>query len=258
MTELLVVLGAVATYMCALYACSLLLKNNGVADVGYGIAFIVAVFTSLWLEPALTWQLMVLVALLCVWGIRLVMRIGLKNYGKPEDFRYRAWRESWGKSFLLRSFLQIYMLQGLIAYAIALPITLSILFAAPEVLSGYFWAGMCIWIIGFVFESVSDYQLDAFLRNPQNRGKIMMGGLWKYSRHPNYFGESLIWSGVAIAAFSMTTYPMFVWISPVLITFLLLKVSGVPLLEKRWQGNAEWEVYKKRTSVFIPLPPKSR
>jgi steroid 5-alpha reductase family enzyme len=121
---------------------------------------------------------------------------------------------------------------------------------------GLFSAGLLLWVFGFFFEVVGDYQLDRFITAPKNKGKIMTQGLWKYSRHPNYFGESLMWWGMAVMAASLSVYPFIGFVSPVLITFLLLKVSGVSMLEKRWEGNPAWEAYKKRTSVFLPLPPK--
>lgn len=255
MSGLFIVVGALLVYMTLLFAISTIVKNNGIADIGYGIGFIVCVLAAVGVNSVQSWQLALLSSLPFVWGLRLAIRIAYKNIGKPEDFRYRAWRDAWGSTFWIRSFLQIYMLQGLVILLVGLPITLSILFPSPDVHMIYFAVGICLWVIGFIFEVVGDQQLDAFIHNPLNKGKIMMSGLWRYSRHPNYFGESLMWWGIAVAASSSIAYPMLVWISPILITFLLLKVSGVPLLEKRWEGNPEWEEYKRKTSVFIPLPP---
>jgi steroid 5-alpha reductase family enzyme len=242
--------------MNLLFFISLLRKDNGIADIGYGIAFIVLSFSVYVVSPPAGTLTLALLALVLVWGVRLAVRIFSKNAGKPEDFRYKAWRDAWGVWFIPRSYLQVYMLQGLVVFLVCLPITLSFAYPALVPSMGLFSAGLLLWVFGFFFEVVGDYQLDRFITAPENKGKIMTQGLWKYSRHPNYFGESLMWWGMAVMAASLSAYPFIGFVSPVLITFLLLKVSGVPMLEKRWEGNPAWEAYKKRTSVYLPLPPK--
>ncbi len=242
---------ALFIYMSVLYVLSTLLRNNGIADIGYGIGFIVisvAMYIQMW--PAGIWQ-WTLLLLVCVWGVRLATRIGKKNYGKPEDFRYRAWRDAWGTTFWWRSYLQVYMLQGAVIAIVASPIYLHLLFPSP-IIGSLFALGSLMWVVGFIFEVVGDAQLDAFLKEPRNKGTIMMSGLWKYTRHPNYFGESLMWWGIAVLSASMSTYPLLGFASPLLITYLLLYVSGVPMLEARWKGNTVWEEYAHRTSVFVP------
>jgi steroid 5-alpha reductase family enzyme len=256
MDILLFSLAALFIYMTGLFVISLILKNNGVADIGYGVAFMVVIGTAALLVDSPSSYSLLLLALPFVWGARLAVRIFRKNYGKPEDFRYKAWRDAWGKSFFIRSFLQVYMLQGAVVFVVALPVTLAFVFPTSAPTIALFTSGILVWVLGFFFESVGDYQLDRFLNNPENKGKVMTTGLWRYSRHPNYFGESCMWFGIAIAAASLTILPWLVFISPLLITFLLLYVSGVPLLEKRFEGNPEWEAYKSKTSVFVPLPPK--
>ncbi|MEN9390399.1 MAG: hypothetical protein RLZZ283_499, partial [Candidatus Parcubacteria bacterium] len=243
MSALLFSLVALGVYMTVLFVASIAFKNNGIADIGYGVAFMVVIGTVALLIDAPSSYSLVLAALPFVWGARLAVRIFRKNYGKPEDFRYKAWRDAWGSSFFVRSFFQVYILQGSVVFLIALPVTLALAFpiATPSYL--FLTFGILVWVVGFFFESVGDYQLDRFLSDPTNKGKIMMTGLWRYSRHPNYFGESCMWVGIAIASFGLTTVPWLVFVSPLLITFLLLKVSGVPLLEKRWEGNPEWEAY---------------
>ncbi len=256
MAVLLSALGVLALYMSSLFVVALVRKNNGIADVGYGIAFLVVSAAAVYFSPAVSVSSLLLCVPLFVWAFRLAFRIYRKNRGKPEDFRYKAWRDAWGTTFVWRSFLQVYMLQGVVIFLVALPITLAVAFPSAVFSSAMLWGGLLIWVIGFLFEAVGDAQLDRFIRNPENKGKIMQSGLWKFSRHPNYFGESMMWWGLAIASAGMTTYPFVVCVSPLLITFLLLKVSGVPMLEKRWEGNPEWESYKAKTSVFVPLPPR--
>lgn len=256
MASLLISLAVLLSFMAVLFAIGMATKNNAVADVGYGIAFIIVIAATLAQFPGTAPLTLMLAVLPLVWGLRLALRIYLKNRGKPEDFRYRAWREEWGKTFVVRSFLQVYMLQGLVVFTVALPVMLAIAYPSSA-MPAFAVTGFLIWAVGFFFEAVGDYQLDRFIRNPENKGRIMSRGLWKYSRHPNYFGESTMWVGIAVAASGLTSLPLLGFISPALITFLLLKVSGVPLLEKHFEGNPEWEAYKARTSVFFPLPPQN-
>ena len=248
---------ALVIFMSLLYGASLLLKNNGVADVGYGIAFMVVVGTVLSLSPGQTGLIFTLVTLPFIWGTRLAVRIGKKNFGKPEDFRYKTWRDQWGNTFWWRSYLQVYLLQGLVIFTVALPVTLTLVYTSAEPIQWLAYLGFALWIIGFFFEVVGDYQLDRFIENPANKGKIMMSGLWKYTRHPNYFGESAMWWGIALVSAGLSAYPLIGFLSPLLITYLLRYVSGVPMLEKRWAGNPDWEAYKARTSVMVPWFSKS-
>ncbi|HEY0948147.1 MAG TPA: DUF1295 domain-containing protein [Candidatus Paceibacterota bacterium] len=260
--ELLTAAGTLFVYMCIAFIVSLVRKDNGTADIAYGWGFALVAWVTFFLGTQSVLGF-VLSAIATVWAARLSIRIYLRNRGKPEDFRYKKWREEWGKTFVLRSFLQVYMLQGLVIFLVSLPVALTNLFAdsVAEALMPLAAFGIFAWLVGFYFEAVGDYQLARFLGKPENKGKVMDQGLWRYTRHPNYFGESLMWWGIAIAScaalLSMSaTLALAGFVSPILITYLLLKVSGVPMLEARFAGNPEWEAYKKRTSVFIPLPPK--
>jgi steroid 5-alpha reductase family enzyme len=244
-------------YMLLAFAVALHKKDNGIADIAYGGGFILLALVTLLLGSQEVLALIVS-ALVFVWGIRLSFRIGKRNWNKPEDFRYKKWREEWGKTFVLRSLFQVFLLQGAVIFTVALPATLT----NTEVLGDFSWlviVGILAWLVGFFFESVGDAQLDAFIKDPASKGKLMDRGLWKYTRHPNYFGEALMWWGLAIIAFgsiaSLTT-GLIAFASPILITFLLLKVSGVPMLEKRMAEHPDWAEYARKTSVFIPLPPK--
>ena len=252
--SLIVPIAVVGAFMTLLYIVSLIRRDNGTADIGYGIAVMLGALSAHLVVDA-SFVAAALSLLVFVWALRLSTRIYRKNRGKPEDFRYRAWRDAWGRTFVIRSFLQIYMLQGAVALIIASPVILTIAFPAAPFMPLVI-IGISLWFAGFVFEAVGDAQLDRFITDPANKGRIMMSGLWRYSRHPNYFGESLMWWGIAVAASSATSFPVYVLASPVLITYLLLYVSGVPMLEKRWVGNPEWDAYAKRTSVFVPLPPR--
>lgn len=256
MSTILISLGALFFYMSSLFFVALWRKNNGIADIGYGGGFILVIASTIVSSSPQSFAQGLFVILPFVWGIRLAVRIYLKNKNKPEDFRYKAWRDAWGSLFAVRSFFQIYMLQGFIIFIVASPVILALVYGEAVIYTPLFILGFLLWCVGFFFESVGDYQLDQFIANPSNKGKILMSGLWKYTRHPNYFGESMMWIGVSIIALSFTSVAVLGIVSPILITFLLLKVSGVPMLEKRWEGNKEWEVYKKKTSVFFPLVSK--
>ncbi|MCJ7679308.1 MAG: DUF1295 domain-containing protein, partial [Candidatus Aminicenantes bacterium] len=170
------------------------------------------------------------------------------------DFRYAKWRKEWGRWFVLRSYFQVFILQGVLMGIIALPILLVNASMKP----GLTWLdglGVAVWVIGFCFETMGDLQLARFKKNPSNKGKIMTSGLWRYTRHPNYFGESAMWWGIFLITLSVPGGWVGV-VSPVLITFILLFVSGVRMLEKKYGDNPEFQAYAERTSVFIPFPPK--
>lgn len=251
---LLLSIALILLLQTAFFIVSLVLKNNSYADVSWGIGFILVALLSFIISDIDTTRRALVTALVIVWGVRLSLRIFLKNYGKPEDFRYARWRESWGGSFIVRSFFQIYLLQGALLLIVSLPVILVNVYGDGN-LKFLDLMGLGIWTLGFLFESIGDFQLDRFVKNPQNVGKIMRYGLWQYSRHPNYFGESLQWFGIALIALSVS-YGFIGLISPLLITFLLLKVSGIPMMERRFEGNPEFEDYKLRTRAFVPGLPK--
>jgi len=244
----------VLLYMCGFFVASLTLKNNGIADIAWGGGFVlVSVATFLHYVDAHPRQLLVLL-LACAWGVRLVAYIRARNRGQGEDFRYRQWREEWGDHFVLRSFLQIYMLQGALLVVVAAPIW--VVNHDPGGPLGWLdLLGVLVWALGFAFEALGDSQLLQFLREPANEGKIMEAGLWKYTRHPNYFGEATLWWGVFLIALGAPNGWVAI-VSPLTIDFLLLKVSGIPMLEKRWEGNPEFEDYKRRTNALVPWFPR--
>ncbi len=249
-------------YMSFAFALAVYMKDNGVADIAYGCAFILLSWVTYTGESHPLAGLIATI-LATVWGLRLATRIYFKNRYKPEDFRYKKWREEWGKSFLVRSYFQVFMLQGIIIFIIALPVMLLNVYTLPVALTWVSLLGVLVWLKGFFFEAVGDYQLDRFLKDSANKGHIMQKGLWHFTRHPNYFGESLMWWGIGLLAYGELalvwgyTVALVAFVSPVLITFLLLRVSGVPLLEEHFSGP-EWEAYKARTSVFIPWFPKRK
>jgi len=236
------------------FVISLIKKRNDVADVAWGLGFVVLAWASFLLTDQPTLQGGIVNMLVTLWGTRLAWHIGSRHRGKPEDSRYHAWRTEWGKWFFIRSYAQVFFLQGFLMYLIALPIL--IINQHPAVtLTIWDGIGVAVFGFGFLFEMVSDAQLARFIRNPQNKGKLMQSGLWRYSRHPNYFGEVTLWWGIWLIALGVTN-GFFGIVGPLTITVLILFVSGIPLLEKKYAGRTDFEIYKKQTSIFLPLPPK--
>jgi steroid 5-alpha reductase family enzyme len=253
-TQYLTILLAVLLYMTGWFLLALWRRRNDLADIAWGGGFIAAALTAVFLQTGLGSRARLVVLLVILWGLRLAVHIGLRNLGKGEDERYRKWREEWGRHWLLRSYLQVFLLQGFLLYLISLPVIWTIL-AKPSPWSGLDALGLAVWIVGFVFEAVGDFQLARFKKDPAHRGKIIQTGLWRYSRHPNYFGEVTLWWGIYLLALSAPGGWMTI-IGPLTITFLILKVSGIPLLEKKYVNNAAFQEYARRTSAFFPLPPR--
>ena len=230
------------------------LRNNGVVDVGWGIGFVVVAWLMLLLRLPASLARITLTLLITLWGVRLFSHILKRNLGKPEDFRYAAFRKAWGKWVVPRAFLQVYMLQGVFMFLISLPVTLST-GAQPLANIWLYGLGLAVFGVGFAFEAIGDAQLSAFIHNPANKGKLMTTGLWRYTRHPNYFGEATMWWGLFLIALGGGA-SFFTVISPITITLLLLFVSGVPLLEKSMQNRDGYQAYAKETSIFFPWFPK--
>lgn len=246
-------------FMCFMYMVAFVKRDNGVADVGWGLGVILVAFAtySYYGEHRLHQKLMTYIIM--IWGSRLSFYILIRNWGKPEDFRYANMRKEWGNQAAWRSFLQVFMLQGLVMYILTWPIVINN--STHYFNHDYkvlYPLGSAIGFIGFLFEAISDWQMYNFKSNPARAGRVMNKGLWRYSRHPNYFGEALQWWAIFIMAIPSGRWYLSV-LSPLTITWLLLKVSGVTLLEKKYDGNDEYTEYKRTTSAFIPwLPAHSK
>lgn len=243
-------------YMSALYLIAQKKQNNSIVDVAWGLGFsIIALISFFYHRPHEIPHAIVTIITL-TWGLRLSIHIYLRNKGKGEDKRYAAMRASWGEKEPFYSFFKIFMLQGFLMLIVTYPIVLinssSDINFTPLCITG-----LVMWIIGFFFEAVGDYQLTQFLNNPENKGRVMRYGLWKYTRHPNYFGELMMWWGIFLMA-ALLPGGLITIISPLTMTFLLLFVSGIPLLEKPFEENPEFQEYKKVTNALIPWFPKRR
>jgi len=241
-------------YAVSWFVLAVVKDRNDVADIAWGGGFICAALTAKIAAGTYEARSTLVFALVIIWGVRLMLHISIRNMGKQEDHRYRAWREEWGNSFLVRTFMQVFMLQGVLLLVISLPVTYAITNSGPS-LGSLGGIGSFIWLVGFLFEAIGDYQLLQFKRDPTNMGSIMKSGLWRYTRHPNYFGEVVLWWGIFLICLPV---PGILWtvIGPLTITWLILRVSGTPLLEKKYADNPEYAEYIENTSSFFPLPPK--
>lgn len=241
-------------YMSLLFIIAIIRKDNSIADVAWGIGFITATLVTMCVNGTFGARNVIVAGLVAVWGFRLAIRIYLRNRMHGEDWRYRKWREEWGRFFLLRSYLQVFLLQGAILLVNISPVMIINSSIVPE-LTWLDVLGIALWLTGFFFEAVGDYQLDRFVSDPENRGKIMNRGLWRYSRHPNYFGEVTMWWGIFVIGLSVPN-GIFGILGPVVITTMILFVSGIPMTERPMKENLLFQEYSRQTSSFFPWFPK--
>jgi len=237
-------------FMILAFVVALLARDNSIVDFFWGPGFIVVTVFSLAMGPDLDLRKIIVAFLVLLWGLRLAIYIYQRNKGKGEDFRYKHWRDTWNH-FVLRSFFQIFLLQGLFMFIISFPIW-YINYHPGEALFTWDTVGLIIFGVGFLFETIGDMQLSYFKQNPNSKGQLMTTGLWKYTRHPNYFGEALVWWGLWFYAIGVPGGWMTV-ISPIVITLTLRFVSGVPMLEKKMKEHPGWAEYTSKTAPFIPF-----
>lgn len=244
--------------MTAVWLLSLVRDDASVVDAFWGPGFVVVAWVYFALTEPATPRKQIVVGLVTVWGLRLAIHILWRARGKGEDYRYRAMRESWGARFRWVSLFTVFLLQGTILWIVAFPLYVAQRTPVPERLTSIDALGMLCFAVGFFFEAVGDWQLARFKADPENRGKLLTTGLWRFTRHPNYFGDALVWWGLFLMAFAT---PRSYWtvFSPVLMTFLLMKVSGVRLLEKTLADTKPgYREYVERTNAFVPWFPRGR
>jgi steroid 5-alpha reductase family enzyme len=249
-------LAAVLGLMFCGWLISLIYKNVSIVDSLWGLGFVLIAGLTFGQADGYTGRKILIVLLTTVWGLRLCAHLSWRNWGKGEDPRYGSWRKAAGNQFWIVSLFKVFLLQALFLWVIALTIQFAQLSPTPAHLTGLDVLGSIIWMIGFVFESISDWQLARFKADKNNAGKVMDRGLWAYSRHPNYFGECLIWWGIFLIALS-TRDSWWTVVSPIVITVVLLKMTGIPLTEKTIVNTRPgYREYTKRTSAFFPWFPK--
>ncbi len=241
-------------FMAILFLIALIKKDNSIVDIGWGLGFILVALINYFGLPGYTPRQVLVTALIVIWGVRLAAYLYYRNKGKSEDFRYAQWRKKWGRSWVIRSFFQVFILQGVIMLTIAYPVFI-LHYDRMLYFTWFDKIGLLVWLIGFLFEAVGDLQKSIFKSKPGNKGKVMTSGLWRYTRHPNYFGEAAMWWGIFIIMLNVP-YGWLAIFSPLIITNLLLFVSGVPMLEKKHAADPEYQKYASRTSLFIPWFPK--
>lgn len=247
----------------ALFVLAVYKKDNSIMDIAYGPLFFVAgLFTTLTLGIFEPLPLLILLAIF-LWALRLSSRIYRKNAGQPEDARYATWRTAWSARsrayFLLRSYLQVFILQGAIITIVSTPLLMALSFSATALNPLVLGIGLLVFITGLTIETIADRQLDAFIARKKastESAPLMTSGLFRYSRRPNYFGESLIWFGLAIMVLPVP-YGYLALISPITITYIVTKVTG-PMLEAIFLAREPeaYRAYMAKTSYFIPLPPR--
>jgi steroid 5-alpha reductase family enzyme len=245
----------IAVLMIATWVLSLVLRNASIVDIVWGAGFVMVAWIARTIGDGDDGRIDLLTAMVTLWGTRLALYLFWRNHGQEEDFRYRSMRRRHGDRFPIVSLVTVFGLQGVLMFVVSLPVQLAATPAEP----GIGWlavVGVVVWGVGFFFESVGDAQLARFKADPANEGAVMDRGLWRYTRHPNYFGDFCVWWGIFLVA-AETTDARFGVVGPLVMSFLLLKVSGVVMLErsltKRREGYRE---YVARTSAFFPRPPR--
>jgi steroid 5-alpha reductase family enzyme len=254
--SMLVAAAAIAVLMVTTWLVSVVRRDASIVDIVWGFGFVAVSWVLVASLEADRPRQFLLAALTSIWGLRLAGYLARRNLGKGEDFRYQAMRRRWGARFPVISLVTVFGLQGAIMWIVSLPLQYGSADADPGI-GPVAVMGIMVWLVGFLFETVGDAQLARFKADPANAGKVMDRGLWSLTRHPNYFGDSMVWWGIGIVA-AETGSGVIGLAGPLVMMFFLMRVSGVPMLErslmKRREGYAE---YAARTSAFFPRPPRA-
>jgi steroid 5-alpha reductase family enzyme len=246
----------VLAYMVAVWLLSLAVRNASIVDIFWSLGFVLLAAVCFVATDGFVGRKVLITTLVAVWGLRLSLYILWRNWGKGEDYRYRKWREEAGEKFWWTSLFQVFLLQGLLLWLISTPLLAAQLSDDPDRFSAFDLLGALVWSVGFFFEAVGDWQLARFKSDTANKGKVMRSGLWAYTRHPNYFGDATLWWGYYVIA-AGTANGYWTFVSPILMTVLLLRVSGVALLERtQVQTKPEYRDYIESTSAFLPWFPR--
>lgn len=250
-------LAVTAGIFLVLWIVSLRTRNASLVDIWWGPGFALIALLSFALTPegALSRRQLVLV-LTTIWGLRLGTHLLVRNTGKDEDFRYAAMRRAWGHGFAMKSLTRVFLLQAALMWVVSFPVQVAMRSATPATLGFFDWLGILVWAFGVFFETVGDLQLARFKKDPANADRVMDRGLWRFTRHPNYFGDACAWWGLWLIAFAV---PGGFWsiVGPITMTVLLTSVSGVPMLERKiGDRRPGYDEYARRTSAFLPRPPR--
>ena len=246
---------AIACMMLIVWLISLKMRDASIVDIAWGSGFVVVAWVSFALSDGNSTRSLLLTVLTTIWGLRLALYLAKRNLGHGEDFRYQSMRRKHGLKFAFVSLYTVFGLQGLLMWIVSLPVQLGQVRLSPDFgLLGV--VGVLAWCVGMFFETVGDAQLAKFKRNPANKGLVMNQGLWRYTRHPNYFGDCCVWVGLGLIA-AESRLGIIGLVGPVVMTFLLVKVSGAALLDRAMlKRKPGYETYVATTSGFIPRPPR--
>ncbi len=253
---LLTNLAVVAGLMLVTWLVSLVLADASIVDLVWGLGFVLVAWATFVVAEGALLRRGLLVGLTTVWGLRLSAYLSWRNIGKGEDYRYRAMRERFGARFPLVSLYYVFGTQAALMWIVSLPVQVGQVPAAPDRLHWLDVVGIGAWLVGMFFESVGDWQLARFKADPANRGQVLDRGLWRYTRHPNYFGDFMVWWGLYAIALA-TGSAWWTVIGPIVMSVLLIRVSGAGLLEKTiGDRRPGYDDYVRRTSGFFPRPPR--
>jgi steroid 5-alpha reductase family enzyme len=244
-----VALLSVLTIVSLLWVVSVIVKDASIIDMFWGPLFVAIVWVLLPLGGQLTVKTYLVSLLVTLWGLRLAFHLASRNLGHGEDKRYQLWRSHGGPNWWLLTYPRIYLFQGAIALVVASPIIAA--YVSPDTFTTFNALGVLIWLIGFIYELLADVQLVQFKANPDNQGKILDSGLWKLSRHPNYFGDALQWWGVAILALTVPTW--WALIGPAVMTAVFLGISNDVLEKGMNKRHPDYEKYIANTPKFFPV-----
>ena len=257
--EILIVSAVVVwAYVTAIWVLSLALKNASIIDIFWGFGFVLLATLYHTTLDGFGGRSVLVTTLAIVWGLRLSGYILWRNWGHEEDYRYQKWRRDDGDKFWWTSYFRVFLLQGVALWVISQPLRAAIGADEPDNFTIIDGLGTAVWSFGLYFEAMGDYQMARFRADPANKGKVMDRGLWRFTRHPNYFGDATQWWGFYIIAAGAGNGWLTIY-SPILMTFLLTRVSGAALLERaQKRSKPGYKEYIERTSGFIPWPPKPR
>ena len=249
--------GVIMAALTLLWIISLFIKDASIIDIFWGPGFVILTWFYYFMSSGPgSFRNVLLCTLVSIWGLRLALHIGTRNIGKGEDFRYQEWRKEGGKNYWWISYLRVFLLQGILLWIISSPLFVAMSDSRIFYVTHWDKIGVLIWMAGIYFEAVGDWQLKKFKSDSKNKGKVMDTGLWKYTRHPNYFGDALIWWGFFFFTFPVEGGWRYIF-SPILMTFLLMRISGAALLESSLKETKPgYKEYIEKTSAFFPWFPK--
>ncbi len=244
--------------MTLLWIVSIKIKNVSIVDPFWGLGFVLVAIHYYFSAEGNPLRMKLVLTLVGIWGLRLFAYLLWRNWNKEEDYRYQQFRQDYGaERYWWFSFFQVFLLQGFLLWLISAPLLAAMYYGQNTTLNVFDYSAVILWIIGFVFEAGGDYQLAKFKSDPKNKGKLLTSGLWKYTRHPNYFGDATVWWAYALFSVAVSSYiPL---LSAILMSWLIVRISGVAMLERTLKHTKpEYKAYIEQTNAFFPWFPKKK